>query len=286
MSSKLAAFEAWLLKRGRDPITATGYRGAVRRALEYAEPTDVLLSRGLAPLYRRYYSAALRAWARFLEDGKLLARIEDIRLPPAEPKEPTQPLGEDEWFQLIDALEGSDMPPARRLALSVVAVRGIRIGDVVRLRRSEIQTGVTTGTLPFEAKRGRRLRFAVLATRPYLAELLELQWRGRAQLRELIVGPGRNQQKQATRALRRELAKVCVDLGMDPQLIHPHRFRPTAAQEFLRHAENDPEAVLKLKDWFQWSNLNTAMSYLHRDRRKELDAVEQKMLESRRRRKA
>lgn len=284
MSTELDKFEAWLLRRGRDPLTATAYRGAVRRALAYGDPADVLLARHLAPLTRRHYCAALRAWAKFLQDGALLARIEDIRLPPAMPKEPSQPFSDGDWYRLIDAIEAAPMPPARRLSLSVVAVRGLRIGDVVRLRKTEIQTGVKTGFLPLEAKRGRRPRFAAVAIREYLEGLLELSWRGRTHLRELIVEDSGDRQRQAARALRRELRKIAIQIGLDPDGVHPHRFRPTAAQAFLREVEGDPEAVLKLKEWMDWANLNTAMSYLHRDRSKELVAVEQKMVARRGRR--
>lgn len=280
----LAKFEEWLLKRGRDELTATSYRGAVRRALEYTDPADILLVRKYAPLYRRFLYAALRAWAKFLGDGDLLARLEDIRLPPALPKEPSEPFPEEEWFKLIEGIETDQrMPNARRLALCLIAVRGIRCGDVCRIKRSEIQTAVKTGTLPFEAKRGKRLRFAVTTIKPYLEELLALPWKGRTCLRELIVGAGKNQQKQATRALRRELSKVARRCGLDPSEVHPHRFRPTATQEFLRQVEGDPEAVLLLKDWMQWANLNTAMHYLHRDRSRQLEAVEQKMMARRKR---
>jgi hypothetical protein len=89
------------------------------------------------------------------------------------------PLEREEWFRVIDAIRDyQDLGDAMRAVLGMMAMRGFRCGDVMRMKRAEISAALETGTLSFEAKGSKRLEFAVIDTfRPHLEALAAIDTR-------------------------------------------------------------------------------------------------------------
>jgi integrase len=79
--------------------------------------------------------------------------------------------------------------------------------------------------------------------------------------------------------------KIAADVGIEPSDLYAHRFRHTYATHFLQEMDKDPEALFKLQQQMGWAKLDTAMNYLRRSRREELDQVETKLLSGRKRKK-
>jgi len=282
----LDGFDDWLRRRGRAASTCRQYRRVVERLLAEEDASEVLLDRSKSPMYRHSLQAALRAWAVYCGDGELVRTLEEIRLPARIPKSPREPLAQDDWFAVVDAIEQNEsVTGAMRAVLCLIAVRGIRCGDVLRLTRREIKSALKTGTLAFEAKGERRVEYSAEPLRPYLEALLDESWSGRKRVRELIApsAADETQQESAARAVRRAFGQVADDLGLEPGTLYAHRFRHTYVHHFLSELRGDPEALVKLQDQMGWARLETAGSYLRRARRKELDAVESKLLSGRKR---
>lgn len=272
--SNLSSFHQWILDNGRCEGTALLYEGHVRLAQEgYPRLADRLLDRKLAPKTRRSALHALRAYAMFREDPKLLKQLGMIKLPPAVRKTAKLPLEEVELEDLIQAIDDSDEETPVRAVLSIMARRGLRVGDVLRLTRAEVKEALKTGVLAFEAKGGRRLEYGIVLMREALEELHEEKgWTTVAEL----VAPGTDDPQTMGRLyVWRALRRVSTAAGLDPRAVHPHRLRRTVATNMLKEFGGD---ITKLRSYFQWSSLNTASGYVDHQRLEEFDEIERKML--------
>lgn len=282
MSSKLVAFESWLLRRGREVETAKRYRRILARALAQKDgPESILLRRSDSALYRRLLYAALSSWATFTEDTGLILRMKEIRLPPAEPVAPREPFAQEDWAAILSHIETDpDLSEPLRHTLHLIALRGIRCGDTVRIRRAELDAAVRGGVLRFAGKRGRRLEYQTKHLKKPIEGLLSCPWRGATYVRDLI-SPGADsdtRQESACRAVRRAFDRVARELGIDPSEIHSHRFRHTYATRFLQEMSGNPEAGEMLDLQMGWTNPNTKRFYLRRNRRPELEEVETRLI--------
>lgn len=243
----------------------------------------MLTSSDFAPNYRRHLAACLRSWARFSEDEGLLSRLEDVRLPAAVPRDVREPLEFEKWVQIREFIDGSNLKPAKRAVCAIIAVRGIRCGDVLRLKKKDLSDAVNSGTLAFEAKGERWLRYNARPFVEYLDELLSQRWKDTKRVRNLVCPNSREDKCQDTagREIRRAFDSIAVQIGMDPGDLFAHRFRHTYSTYFLHQMVGDPEAVFKLQEQMGWARLDTAANYLRRSRREELDAVESVLLSRR-----
>jgi integrase len=189
------------------------------------------------------------------------------------------PLEREEWFRVIDAIRDyQDLGDAMRAVLGMMAMRGFRCGDVMRMKRAEISAALETGTLSFEAKGSKRLEFAVIDTfRPHLEALAAIDTRW-TRVEDTVVAerslPERRH-RAALRAVQRALAAVAASVEIDG--VYPHRLRRTYATEYLRSLTGDPEAVVKLMQHMGWSNIATAMEYVNHQRGAELNAPAERM---------
>jgi integrase len=239
----------------------------------------MLVRRSLAPNYRRHLAGCLRSWAKFSKDTALIERIEELKLPAAAPASAREPFSRGDWEALREAiLKAGYLPEATRLVCAIIATRGIRCGDVLRLTRREVEAALETGVLAFEAKGERRMEFSARPVRRELEALAELSWRGR--VASAICGTGNHE--TAARMVRRAFDQIADISGIDPALVYAHRFRHTYASEFLNEMQGDPEAVFKLKDQMGWANISTTQNYLRRSRQKELDEIERRLLSKKR----
>lgn len=274
MIEKIKEFKEWLIARGRNPATAEGYTADIRMAYAGANPPyGRLLDHKLAPKTVRRTMAALRAWCRFNKDGELLEKLKDIQLPPAERKIAKVPLSKEEWSELVEEIEEANyLSPGERAALGIMAIRGLRVGDVLRMTREEVERGMATGILAYEAKRGKRIEISVKPIADYLSLLLKQdEW---YKVRDLVSMRSTKselvKQNSATQQLSRALKAVGEKIGIPGRDIYPHRLRRTVATHFLEAAGGNIE---KLRAFMSWSNIVTAAGYADYHRRDELEAI-------------
>ena len=275
----LDGFVAWLRRRNRTR-SIPQYSRVVRRYLDDPDELEAMMAnQEYSPNYRRHLVACVRAWARFTSDGDLLVRLDEIRLPAAIPVTPREPFEWDTWWDIQDTIADSELDEGLRYVCSMIALRGIRCGDALRLRSRELSVALDTGVLAFEGKGERRIEYSAEPLREFLQGLVDLPWGKNRRVYQLI-SPTHD---TAARAVRRAFDVIADELGMDPVDLHAHRFRHTYAHFFLQQMEGDPEAVFKLQEQMGWAKLETAASYMRRSRRKELNEIESKMLSDRKR---
>jgi len=200
-----------------------------------------------------------------------------MRLPSPRRKTAKVPLAREDLFRLVDEIDSADyLSEAMRSQLGMMAARGFRCGDVLRLSRKQVRNGLQSGTLNYQAKGRRQLEFRVLPTfRPYLQALYEYPSWGRV---EDLISP---RARQATRrqAAGRAAARALEDCGLEVGIegLYPHRLRRTYATEYLAALGPDPFAAVKLQQHMQWANLSTAMGYVDHERGAQLDDVAEEM---------
>lgn len=241
----------------------------------------MMTSGDYSPNYRRNLVAGVRSWAQFRKDSELLARLEDIRLPPPVPRGAREALSLDEWQKVRDAIaQAPYLAPPRKHVCAIIATRGIRCGDVLRLRHSDIAGALDTGILAYEAKGERWLRYSARPLLQHLQGLADCKWPPKGRVRNLVCPRSRADRCQDTagREIRRSFDRIAQDLGMPPEDLYAHRFRHTYSTHFLRQMKGDPEAIFKLQQQMGWSRLDTAANYLRGSRREELDELEKQLL--------
>lgn len=281
--SDLDGFAAWLEKRGRGR-SAAQYSKVVGRWLDDPRTVDALMtSTEASPNYRRHLIACVRVWAQYAGDAELMLRLSDIRRPPPTPKDVREPYDFEDWVMIREAIdEAPYLDDATRHVCALVALRGIRCGDVLRLTRRDISRAIDTGTLAYEGKGGRWQNYSAAPLMPYLEGLLALRWVGK-RVRNLVC-PGSSEsraQESAGRTIRRAFDRIAEELELVPEDLYAHRFRHTYATYFLQQMAGDPEAIFKLQQQMGWARLDTAANYLRRGRRQELDAIEATLLSGR-----
>lgn len=271
--SKIQDFKDWLTMRGRDPETAEGYALDIKLSYVTDDPLIRLRNPELAPKTKRRTMAALRAWCKFNKDNELLEKLMDFRLPPPERKITKVPLSREEWEELIDEVDkASYIAPNVRAALGIMAVRGTRVGDVLRMTREELVRGKASGYLIYEGKRKKRYEISIKPILEYVDVLLKSE--GWKHVRDLISlrskGKDSTKQSSAAQQVSRALKLVGEKIGIPPEQLHPHRLRRTYAVEFLKATGGD---IVKLQSHMQWATINVAAGYVDHDRRSELDAI-------------
>lgn len=284
----MEGFRGWLRSRGRSASTQDSYVNAVTRLLAYEDPLEPILDRENSPLYRRFLVSAYRQWALYSGDNDLYASLEGgaLKLPPALRRAARKPCTRKEWFALMDAIENREIgfrEPIRSV-VGIIVTRGVRCGDVLRLKEKEIQDAIRTGTLGYEGKGQRRIEYSAAPLLPYLEELAEQRWGRGSRLYNLVCPRSKNPVDQASRKIRRALDKLAVEFGYEPSELFAHRFRHTYANEFLSELKGDPRAVFLLQEQMGWAKPETARSYVARAERKELDKLESQMFSGRKRR--
>jgi integrase len=275
VESRLPSYRRWLVENGREERTVKQYLCCLRRCLAHEDGvTARLLDRRLAPKSRRVYLSALRSWATYAEDGQLLKRLGMIKLPPAVRVKPKVELDRETWRVLVRHLQAQEATPMRAVLL-IMALRGLRCGDVLRLRRRELVEARRTGMLAFEAKGGRRLEYDAATIREHLEHLEHQRPLGNADW-ERVADLIAISHDSATRRVRRVLAAYARDLKIDD--LHPHRLRRTYATHYLRALDRDPQALIKLQKHLGWASMATAAGYVDATNAEELNQVGSRMV--------
>lgn len=273
----LAGFRSWLESMGRSPETVAMYAydlGALMR--DYGDPVDGLSDRSLAPSTRLHRRAALMSWATYTGDDDLRERIKAVLVPHQGRISAKYPLSREDWRLLREEIAGAEGDPAVRAVLGILAARGLRASDVLRMRRREVTAALRIGRLAFEAKGERRMEFLVRPIRGHLEELAS--YTGWDRVEDLLAprsAPGRRRRaakKRLERAIKRHAR--AVGLGDD---VHLHQLRRTYATHYLSELEGDPQALTKLQQHMQWAGLATAARYADYHRDEDLDEVAQRL---------
>lgn len=272
----LEEFRLYLTDSGRDPGTAELYVTHLRSADEASiDPLARLRDTSLAPFTRRSIKAAIKSWAVWQEDEALLKKLKNFKMPPPTRKHEKLPLDKDDWRQLVDLLETQEESPAI-LVIGLMATRGFRIGDVLRMRKPDIEKALKSKVLTFEAKGGRFLSFGV--SKPvdrWLRPLVE--YKGWTTVAGLLA-PNSDTELKAVKAAKMQVRRLLQDLADEVGIdgVYPHRLRRTVATYFLEKVNGD---IVKLKDWMQWQNINTVAGYVDHSRREELDLIGETLLD-------
>ena len=282
---QVPAFEEWLAARGLGDGTKGVYTGDVRMAAAAGGFIARLTDDGLAPKTRQHSKAAARRWADFTGDEKLEAAIKQIRLPPAVRQKPKVPLEREQLFAIVDELDGPAkkyLDPEIRAVIGLMACRGLRVGDALRIRRDEIQRARDTGVLSHRVKGSKQLEFKVLKTyRRWVVQLADMADAGSWNRVSRLVSPHAQDDKTAQRAAARRVERGLFVLGRRLHILnlHPHRLRRTYAVEYLRSLKGDPEALVKLTQHLQWASMATALEYVNHARGDELDSYAERIFE-------
>lgn len=270
----LAAFGRWLLERGRSEGTVEVYQSSLRQCAHTPALTSRLVDKDLAPKTRRTSLAALAAWANYTDDPKLTKHLKEIRLPPSVRVKAKIRMEVDEWKKFVRATQRDKKLGAPvRVVILIMALRGLRSGDALRIRKREVGDALKTGKLSFEGKGRKRHE---IAAKPIYAELEALyaergSWE---RVRDLFGkhGHARSVSNTVARAVKRIAKKAKID-G-----VHPHRLRRTMAHLFLDKLGPDPRAIQKLQAYMGWSNVATALGYVDDIAKADVDAIGAEML--------
>ena len=275
----LRAFQAWLVDQGLASTTADMYTHDARSAAADGF-RDRLRDEALAPKTRHRILAAGRQWAKFREDNELATVLSTFRLPPARRKNAKVPVARDQLFKIVDELPKADyLDPPMRAVIGLLACRGFRVSDVLRIQRDELAQAKETGMLVYLAKGRRRLEFGFIKTWAHHAIALAETPGDWIRVEDLLCPSSdpKSKRKSAVRAVQRALNKLA--LRCEIPKVYPHRLRRTYAVEYLKHQKDDPEALLKLTQHMQWADEATALQYVNHVRGRELDEAAERIFE-------
>jgi site-specific recombinase XerD len=277
----LSNFSEWLRGRGLAAGTARLYAAHLSAAFRLSRPEERLLDDRLAPKTRAAARAALRSWALYQNDPEMVKRLGDIKLPKAVRKTPKYPLPRAEWLALIDQIEVSKkIGDPVRAVLGLLATRGLRVGDALRMQRGEVHDALRGGILSFVIKGNKRVEYHVTDNFSRFLDLLEVEAEKRDWKRvEDLVSPRSkgDRRRAAVIQIERLLRVVGEEAGLDGEELYPHRLRRTYAVEYLKQMKGDPEALVNLQQHMQWESLETAAGYVDHPRQEKLLEVERRM---------
>jgi integrase len=268
-AKNLEMFRAWLAQRGRSDDTADLYITNLRSCAAHPKGlTHRLIAGELAPNSVRTNLSALRSWAKFTGDAKFAQRLDDIRLPPARRVKTKLPLGAADWRMVVRHLHTCPMrPEAMRHVLLIMAIRGFRSGDVLRMKRTEVLRSLATGKLTYEGKGRKRIEFSAEPIRQQLQALADI--RGWDRVRDLL-GTAMSRRSLSRKVWR---AAIRSAKGCGISEMNPHRYRHTVATRFLAELKGDPNAIVKLQKWMAWESMGTAARYVDQISVDELDQI-------------
>lgn len=278
----LDGFEAFLRRRGLAEGTIEIYQHHV--AQDGGETTR-LRARSLAPKTRRLILGAFRAYGKFLLAGpktrkageELLEELGSIRLPPPTRKRVQKPLPFELHDQLRELIDESDLiSDPMRVELGLMAARGIRRGDALRLDKKTAVAALKTGTLSYEVKGGRWIEFGVISTYQKYLELLVEVWRPKTEtLSDLIAPSEKAAMLKIARALRRLARQLPLDeYGVSIEDVRPHVLRRTVAVRAFELFDKDIRALMKFMGWTQ---IQTAYGYVDFVESERLDDIAEQM---------
>lgn len=264
-NEKIDAFCQWLRRHGRSDGTIALYKSNLRRCSEHKHGlTGRLLDKSLAPKTRRTNLAALQAWAKYTKDHELRDELGEIRLPPATRVKAKVPLDPEAWKTFVQAVQKHKrLSDVVRCCILIMAFRGLRVSDVLRIKRKDAQKALSNGRLIYTGKGDKQIEIAVLPIREPIEQLIdEGEWDAVADLFPCKFA-------NAAQRVRRAVKRVGNKLKIED--VHPHRLRRSYATAFLKRHHGDPQALIKLTTHMQWASINVAAGYVDSVDRDDLD---------------
>jgi integrase len=240
----LDGFRKWMVSRGRSEGTAEQYFWCVRKCI--AHPDGLmgrLVGRKLAPKTKRINKAALRAFAKYTQDEKLLLQLEDVRLPPPERVTVKEPLTRSEWSALSDAIFDSELNDVSRATMTMICERGFRVSDVLRLEQSQVRRGLETGVLLYKGKGDRQKDCLIESFEWCLVAFID---QGKRNPRwdhvwTLMSPTAKNPARAARLKVQRHIKKVAFFNDTATTEIYTHRLRRTWTTVSVRNWSASPE---------------------------------------------
>lgn len=271
-----------MVGRGRSEDTADLYVSHLRHCAD--DPKGLmhrLVGKKLSPNTRRTIKASLAAWAVYTKDGELAAELKDIKLPPARRITPKVPHPLEEWKRYVTHLKTCPIrmrDKTRKVAelkehgehlrqvMLLIAIRGMRCGDVLRIQRVDVVKSLESGVLSYIGKGDKRMEISATPLRAQLEYLAEVP--GWKRLSDLVSSGKR---RAASRKIQRQLISTARKCGI--KNVYPHRFRHTFATRFLEQLKGDPNALVKLQRFMGWESIATAARYVDHVSQEQLDTI-------------
>ncbi len=207
--------------------------------------------------------AALRGLVR--HNGRKLA-VKGVK----QQKGDVDPLTGRELGRLLAAVEGTDWLAKRDTAiLSIMARAGLRVSEVVFLRRDDVTLSARKGEVFVQGGKGEKDRTVPLGgqVRTDLQAYRDI----RPFKDEVVFFLSRTGNPLASRDVQRMVASAARKAGI-PKAVTPHLLRHTFATRLLRRGETD---LATLSDLLGHENLSTTARYLHPDRQQVANMVEE-----------
>jgi hypothetical protein len=278
MTPTIEGFAAWLTTRGRADTTVAAYSSQIRRAQAGGNLLGAVSDRRLAPKTRRQACAAVRAWAKYTGDTHLTGLLAEIAMPPPDRVAVRRPLKRLEWEALkLRLTRDPETEPTVRAALQMVVVRGLRVGDVLRMTRTDVGRALRIGRLRFLAKGNKWIELNAAPVADCLRVLDATPWGEAVNVAGLILGKrgdGLKAYYAARRRLARALRRIGKNAGLDASELYPHRLRRTVVVELLTRLKGDPLAAQKAQQYMGWRGKTTIQEYIDYVGRTEIDALD------------
>lgn len=248
----LDGFRNFLLENRRSANTAESYYCALRA---HGYELSVFRKR-LSSSVLRLVKAAQKMYAVWIGDDQRIRELSLIRIPNGFVRERGS-LDSGQFESVVEAFHFLNAP--YRQVLVIQAMRGIRVGDILRMTRSEVERATKTNKLVFTAKGGRKLQYSVGRIVEYLQALLDINDRWRVVI-DLFASPGPRRENRARDKIRYALGKIQA-ANPDISRLYNHILRRTYAKKVLNALEGDPNAINKLTKHMGWSTPIMAMHY-------------------------
>ncbi len=192
----------------------------------------LVTARGLKPATVNRRLAALKSWLRWCVETGLIAavprfprRVEAVRRAP-------RALTKTEEARLLRALERGGSARDRAL-IGLLLFAGLRVGEVVALRREDVKLSERKGKVTVRAGKGLKRREVPLGheAREYLRPWL-------AEHRGEWIFPGQEGNHISARAVQNMLKKYAWLARLEPEKVTPHVLRHTFATRLLREGKD------------------------------------------------
>lgn len=248
----LNGFRDFLLENRRSPNTIVSYCCALR-----AHGYDLsVFKKRLSSSVLRLAKASQKMYAVWIGDNQRIRDLALIRIPNGFVRERGS-LDSSQFESVVESFHTLGSP--YRQVLIIQAMRGIRVGDILRTTRAEIDRAVKTNKLIFTSKGNKKLQYSVGRISDYLQSLLDINDRWRVVI-DLFAAPGPRRESRARDKIRYALGKVAAS-NPDISRLYNHILRRTYAKKVLNALHGDPNAINKLTKHMGWSSPIMAMHY-------------------------
>ena len=249
---KLNNFKAWLREEELSQNTIDSYVFAVTDFFEKYQEINkenliqwkqALMDAGKSPKTVNLRLCAIERWCQFA--GIDIGKVKRIRFQKQTTVENAMDI--DNYRKLMDSLE-EDGDKKWIAIYMLLALTGARISEALRLRKADLEAGVT------EMQTKNKVR------RIYIpAKLLECEYWNDLRTDDYLI-TNRYGQKMTSRGVSTMMKNHAIKYNIPTKKMHPHAFRHMFAIEFLKRNSD----ISLLADIMGHSGVNTTMIYTRR----------------------